>query len=124
METTTVPTYWANIYLGLKEGYDGPVSDVEVVKMFCEDYCKEFERCVTITPTHFVYINGSEPGVIIGLINYPRHPKTSEEIHRLALVLAGALANKFNQMRVTVVFPDETIMLDRSATWQPRKAKQ
>jgi SAM-dependent methyltransferase len=36
--------------------------------------------CVTVTPTNFIYCGGQEDGVIIGIRNYPRFPKTEDEI--------------------------------------------
>lgn len=107
----SVPTYTATIYCGLKLGYDGatrPVSDAEAV---CQAYCDDVSLCVSVTPTKFVYKHGSENGVAVGLINYPRFPSDRATIYCHALELAARLRDALEQQRVSVVFPDETIML-------------
>lgn len=79
------------------------------------DYVKAFIQdnpiYVTVTPTHFCYPSGDEPGVIIGIINYPRFPKEPEELKEIALKLAEHMKEKLFQYRVTVMFPDQTVML-------------
>jgi hypothetical protein len=107
----TVDTFTAIIYLGLKEGngyYVGAVEDVESV---CQQYCDEVGLCVSVTPTKFIYTNGREHGVSVGLINYPRFPATKEEILTKALDLAKTLKLEFQQWRVSIVTPDKTYML-------------
>jgi hypothetical protein len=74
----------------------------------------EAGMCVTVTRTLFVYKGGSEPGAIVELINYPRFPLGPTAIRRLALSLAKRLKSSLRQIRVSVVFPDETVMLGRA----------
>lgn len=109
----TIPTYWANIYVGLREGYNVnmPEHDIDEVRELCEDYCDEMKLGVTVTPTQFIYVGGSEGGAIVGLVNYPRFPREDMEIRHLALELAETLKNSLGQQRVSIVFPDETVML-------------
>jgi len=66
-----------------------------------------------MTPTEFRYTKGFEKGVIIGLINYPRFVTTAYEIKEKAIHLAQILMKRFNQNRVSIVFTDETIMLEQ-----------
>lgn len=106
------PTFTANIYLGLKEGYEGTTHAIEEVILFCRDYCDEVKLGVTVTPTYFVYVGGYEPGAIIGLIQYPRFPKDEGYISSTALELAEKLRIHFNQERLSVAFPDTTVMLE------------
>lgn len=104
-------TYKADIYVGLKEGYDGYVADMDDVLAFVKKICNGFKIGVTLTTTRFVYVDGDEPGIIVGLINYPRFPSTPEEIKDKALRIASVLAEKYKQERVSIVCTDETIML-------------
>ena len=67
--------------------------------------------CVSVTPTEFIYSNGSEPGFIVGLINYPRFPDHVPSIRGKALHIAEELRVLMQQLKVTVVFPDETVMV-------------
>jgi hypothetical protein len=105
-------TYQAIISLGLREQYTDKYHSIDEVKYICQKYCNEVGLCVTITPTHFIYTNGSEEGCFIGLINYPRFPSTSEEILNKVISLAEILKDKFNQLRVSVVCSDKTYMIE------------
>jgi len=108
----SVKTYTATIYCGLKDGYKGELS------LFYTKYIKDYidnrsgGLCVTCTPTTFYYNKGEEPGIIVGIINYPRFPFSEEKIKSLSLELAEELMVKCKQYRVSIVFPDETIMLE------------
>lgn len=106
-----VPTWQATIYVGLQEHYDGPIHSVDEIAKACHDYCDEIGLCVTVTPLQFVYSRGGEPGVAVGLINYPRFPKNFTYLKTLALGLADKLRQAMGQYRVSVVMPDETVML-------------
>jgi hypothetical protein len=107
-----VPTFKADIYAGLREGYDGPTHSLAEVWKICRDYCDYEGLCVTVDPTHFYYTNGNEPGVKVGLINYPRFPSTFEEVENKALEIALLLKRALNQNRVSIVMTDKTIMLE------------
>lgn len=105
------PTYTATIYVGMQEGYDGPTHFPYEAIDVCKSYCDEVGYAVTVTPTYFVYKSGQEPGAIVGLINYPRFPASPLEIETHAIAIATRLKSHFNQKRVSIVFPDRTIML-------------
>lgn len=108
----TVETYWANIYVGLQPGYASErVYTIDSVKNILRIYMDEYKLAVTLTPTNFVYVGGSEPGIIVGLINYPRFPSTKDEIIAKAKHLAEYLKKHLEQERVSIVFPDNTVML-------------
>ena len=80
----------------------------EIIDQFIEDVNGD---CVTITPTEYIYRDGSEPGFMVGWINYPRFPRDGEEIERRALILAEMLMEGLEQNRVSIVTPSKTIML-------------
>jgi hypothetical protein len=111
METIEVETYWANIYVGRQTGYDGNIHSLDYVKAITQKYVNEVKLGLTFTSTIFIYVDGEEPGVIIGLINYPRFPSTKEKIQKQAIDLAEMLKKELQQHRVSIVFPDKTIML-------------
>lgn len=106
----TVSTWWANIYVGLRVASSKVVYDVGDARAICAEYCK-CGLCVTVTPTTFVYTGGDEPGVIVGLINYPRFPKDEHELRVLAVGLADDLLRGLKQLRVSVQMPSLTVML-------------
>lgn len=107
----SVSTYTATVYVGLKNRDSGRVHDIGEVERICQAYCDRLGLCVTITPTTYYYTNGREPGCIIGLINYPRFPSTPKRIRQTAFELSRKLKSALEQYRVSIVFPDNTIML-------------
>lgn len=74
-----------------------------------KEYCDEFGYCVTVTPTTYVYTSGSELGVIIGLINYPRFPADYAEILRHAMAIAEKLRVDLEQESYSIETLESTI---------------
>lgn len=108
-------TFRADIYCGLRKGYGDVIyKKLDVIKL-CSGICNEIKLCVTVTDTHFVYVNGDEPGVIVGLINYPRFPEDPYKIKEKAIEIAQKLMASLEQERVSIVCTDETIMLERDS---------
>lgn len=109
----TVSTYQVTISVGLREEYSDKLHDISTVLKICQEYVDSVGLCVTVTPTTFVYTNGSEPGALIGLINYPRFPELSDVINGHAYALAERLLFELNQHRVTIIMPGKTKTLER-----------
>jgi len=109
--TTSVQTYTATIYCGLQKGYGPDCYYFQHAEAICREYCDTAKLCVTVTPTTFVYVGGSEHGVAIGLINYPRFPLEPDQIRSHAVALAAQLRERLEQNRVSIVFPDRTVMI-------------
>lgn len=78
----------------------------------CREFCLR-GLCVSISEEDFVFTGGMEAGVRIGLINYPRFPKSAEEIEATAIDLARYLIEKLHQQSCTVVSDNRTIWLSR-----------
>ncbi len=112
---TEVDTFTATIYCGLKVGQSGNPNlfshTVSEARDVCQQYCDEVGLCVSVTIVDFIYTKGNETGVAVTLINYPRFPSIPGEIRHKALTLAERLKIKMEQARVSIVFPDKTIML-------------
>lgn len=106
-----VRTITANIYVGLRQGYDGDVHSLEDVREICQKYVDEIGLCVSVTPTEFVYTGGREPGCIVGLINYPRFPSNHSKIWTYAARLAMKLKENLDQHRVSFAMMDYTYMI-------------
>lgn len=104
-------TFTATIFVGRRVRRTSEVLPEEVAIRVVQEYCDSVGWCVTVTPTLFVYKNGSEPGFAIGVINYPRFPSSFDELERRTLELAERLQVALQQLRVSVVFPDRTVML-------------
>lgn len=106
-------TFTANIYVGLRRGYTGDVCSVHSVRVWLKNFCDSNKVGVTLTETEFLYVDGGEPGVIVGLIQYPRFPRPVEELKATALNIALGLMTLCQQERVSIVFSDETVMLEK-----------
>lgn len=105
-------SYNIQIYVGLREGYTDTIHTVNDVQLICSNFVNQNKDCVTITPTEFWYVDGWEPGVIVGFINYPRFPRTPDVLIKQALTLGEILRRELKQNRISVVTPDFTYLLD------------
>jgi hypothetical protein len=99
MREETVSTYWVKIYMS------GPY---DVAAQVIRKYCKEVGLCVTIDRTKFIYTGGEEDGFVVGLINYPRFPKSELEIYKQAETLAIKLLQALHQDSYLVMNPETT----------------
>ena len=109
----TCESHSVKIYCGLQEGYDGPIYSKEYVRKICQEFCNKEKLGVTISCTEYVYVDGNEPGVVIGLINYPRFPCHPVDVVDKAKRLGMILLEKLNQERLTIDTPSEMIMLEK-----------
>lgn len=108
----TTKSFNVQIWCGLRSGYSDKVYALDDVRSIVDFYIIHVKDCITITPTEFRYVDGNEPGVIVGWINYPRFPRTEIDITDRALSLAKRLKNGLNQQRVSIVTPEFTYMLE------------
>jgi hypothetical protein len=93
-------TFTAQIYIG---------GSLEQAKQVCREYCAEVGFCVTVEPVSFIYTGGEEVGVRVGMINYPRFPRTPHEIMGHAETLAERLRVRLCQGSFSIVTPTETL---------------
>ena len=98
--TKTVPTIEVSIYLA---------GDKQLIRTKCMEYCSLYGFCVTVTPNEFIYTGGTEDGVRIGIVNYPRFPSNRQKLMFHANRLAVELAETSYQNTVLVVDPEKTI---------------
>ena len=107
----TVESFNIQIWLGLREGYTDKVHTIEEVYKVCQDLCNIWKACFTVTPTRFIYVDGWEDGVVIGLINYPRFPKDKQRLIYDSWEIADILKEHFKQIRVSITTPEKTYTL-------------
>jgi len=110
-------TFTATIWVGVKEHYTpNPPDDwQDRARKLLQEYVDEVGLCVTFTPTEYLYTNGAEPGFCVGLINYPRFPSSSQKIRKHALEIARRALAEFQQFKVSVVLPQETVMIEEES---------
>jgi len=108
-------TYESKIFIGGREGYNGNFFSKEQVINLISKYQSENPECevgaVSIFDTTYLFQNYCEHGYMIYSINYPRFTRTDKEIDKFSVGLARFLKDELKQNRVSIVFPDKTIML-------------
>lgn len=100
-------TFWAEIAIA---------GDYDDARRCCREFC-EVGLCVTVTRTSYTYTGGEQSGVLVRLINYPRFPKTPDEIEKTARELAEYLRSSLCQDSYTVITPEKT-------TWFTRRSSE
>lgn len=97
MRAVHADAYWITIYVAGDEAH---------ARRVCREFCDERGWCVTVTPTTYVYTDGEESGVAIGIVNYPRFPTTQEGLWAKAGELADLLRFEMAQTSVLLQAPD------------------
>jgi hypothetical protein len=106
-------TFEIKIYIGSVRGYNGTTFTEESLINFIGDFQKVYgdgASAVRVTPTKFVMRDYVEAGYEIGIINYPRFPKTGPALIGFASALAKEMLHAFEQNRISVVMPKVTTM--------------
>lgn len=111
LETKTVTTHEATIYVGAWDRDTGKVVGTDTVRQVAQEYVDEVGLCVFVYEGQYIYTDGRERGAAVHLMNYPRFPSTREEVEQHAIELAERLLEALNQYRVSVKTPEATIML-------------
>jgi len=86
---------WARIHIA---------SEYDLAKKCLMDFC-DSGFCVSLSRCDYIYKYGVESGIVVGLIDYPRFPKTQEEISSIARDIAQKLCVNTNQGIYTVELP-------------------
>lgn len=129
IKSKTVNTYQGSINLGLQRHYSDDLIPKEDVIQFIQDYQKSRlaidKRLISVNifESSIVCIGQNEPHLVIQLINYPKVDLSHQEIKQEAVDLAEALMNEYNQNRMVVVCTDETILMEKNDTLDPRIKK-
>lgn len=110
---TIINTYNAEIWIGLKDRDTNTIYGIEHLKRLCSEWCNNKGSCVSVTETEFIYTNGTEPGAIVGFIQYAEFPDQEDNIKSKAIELAEILMDNLHQFRVSVTTPSSTYMLEK-----------
>jgi hypothetical protein len=89
-----------NIYVGLRVGYTTEIVPKDTVVAKIQELAKKRRVCITVTDTQFVYPTGMEPGLIVGLMQYPRFYRTWEDLRNVARNLVEELLQCARQIRI------------------------
>lgn len=101
------------IWCGLRESYTDKIHTLEETEHICENFVNDIKECITITPTKFKYVGGSEDGFIIGLISYPLYPRKQKEILNRAFTLSEILLRELKQEKITITTPHKSYTLQK-----------
>lgn len=112
-------TFKATIHLGLKRMDTKRQQNKKLLKIICQNYVDEKKDCISITDREYIYTYGSELGVSIEFIQYPRFPREESVIIERALELAEKLMMEYKQYNCTVITNDNTYLLENKEA--PRK---
>lgn len=104
MDITSSPSYSVTLSIA---------GDIGRARQLLVSECWREGLCVTVTPTTFVYSGGVEEGMRIGFVNYPRFPKTPEEIFQRAEQVARLLVDGLCQRTALIETPEQTYWLRR-----------
>jgi hypothetical protein len=109
VRATCLPLREARIYVGAREGYDGPEVTWERLSRAVADYqgsaCASERGCVRVLPAMFHFRDYMEGGYEVGIVDYPRFP-IAEGVERFARKLAEHLLLTLNQNRVGYALTD------------------
>lgn len=81
--------------------------DINNIRNIVRKHCFE-GNCLTITPIEYIYTGGSEQGVKIGAIQYPRFPKEEEKLLDKLIELGYDILEANYQFSFTIVTRDKT----------------
>jgi hypothetical protein len=104
MDIKTEPTFRADIWIA---------GDLDTIRRTCREYTLAIGLCVTIEPCEFVYTGGLETGARVGLLNYPRFPKTPADVSASARALALTLIESCCQTSVLIADDEKTEWISR-----------
>lgn len=118
MEIRSRSTYEVRVYLGsinedtLKEFSKSDLAhEIGIFQESCDQTIPvRLTDTTFISKTHYV-----EEGWEIAAINYPRVETESSKIDVFMKDLAVYLLDKFKQNRISIIMPDETLMIERNS---------
>lgn len=116
MKYKSNPYHEVRLYIGSREHYNGPTFVRESLLQHIANFQHEhgLTKCnpVRVTETIYVWDDYAESGWEVAVIAYPRQPKSVKVLDKFMLDLAEYLLKILKQNRISVVFPDEIVMLE------------
>lgn len=87
--------------------------DVGAGEMVCREICFPKGLCVTVMPCKYIFAGGTENGMRVGLIQYPKFPKSRDAILLQAINVGIKIAEANYQWSFSVVTPEQNIWFSR-----------
>jgi len=123
MKVKINPTYEVRLYIGSRQGYAGEAFNEDDLLAAISAYqetnkklgisgLNDLMTTVRVTPTTYIVGDYRESGWEIAAIIYPRNPQKTSDIDSFMSGLAIALLEDFGQNRISVVYPNRTILYE------------
>jgi len=122
----TSQTYEAYLTIGSIRGYNGDQIDKSELLLAISNFQTAFEikhhySCgVRILESEIVFQGYTEQCWDVKMVNYPRFPQFDSALKTFIMELARKLLIVLDQERITVVMPDNSILLEREDADQSR----
>ena len=99
----TAPSIQFDIYIA---------GDYNHAKQILQTYVQAGE-CVSVSKCDYIYKYGCESGVKVTLINYPRFPRSEDDLFSVAKDIGYLLMSQLAQGSYTITGPDTSYFYDR-----------
>lgn len=86
--------------------------DYDRAREICREHC-DSGGCVSLQRIDYIYTGDEETGVAVRFINYPRFPRSEDQLMHIAVELGKKLIRGLYQSSCTVIGPTQTIWLSR-----------
>jgi len=93
--------------------------DYNRARFGCNNYCSSRGACFALTRVDYIFSGGEEAGVRVTIINYPRFPKSPDELKNTAIEMAYYLMAYLNQTSCSVEGPEESVFISRKKGSEP-----
>ena len=119
-------TFTAQATFGLQKKYSNELITARELKnslLQVQTEIKEKFNILLSTKLTFceiVCLGQEEPSVTLEWIQYPKFLVAEDELQKVILLLVEKLMDALEQNRVVIVFPNETIMLEKSEEIDPK----
>jgi hypothetical protein len=119
----------AKVTLGLERGYTQAKIDRQEIIRSIQNYQnrliaeKQFYLSISISDCQIVLGDHIEPHLQLHFINYPKFPQPETILKSEIENLTQHLMKEFDQNRVVVEYPDETVMFEVEEEVDPRIKK-
>ena len=119
-------TFTAQATFGLQKSYSNTIITARELKKSLLKVQAEMKQeldlvlSTKVTFCEIVFLGQEEPSVTMEWIQYPKFLIEEDQLQRGILVMVEKLMDALEQNRVVIIFPRETIMLEKSAEIDPQ----
>jgi len=119
-------TFTAQATFGLQKGYTSELIPLQEFKnALCSAQQKTKEQfsvmlSTKITLCEIIFLGQEEPSITLDFIQYPKFLIEEEKLKQAILFLVAQLMLTLEQNRVVIIFNDETVMLEKTNSIDPK----